>query len=106
MPKMGKRYEGSVDDFSNSGNPIVKPGMGEKRTVVIDNSDDKIEIGDRIAFTIKKEYNDHYQAELNEHRSITAGYNSSPNIPIHHDGQSVGSTRSEADASKSVENRK
>ncbi|MDL0137666.1 hypothetical protein PNP85_13960 [Halobacterium salinarum] len=106
MPEMGKRYEGSVDDFSNAGNPIIKPGMGAKRTVVMDRDNREIEIGDRISFTIEEENYDHYKAELLGHRSVTSGYDTPPNIPIHHDGQSVGSTRSESDASKSVEDRK
>lgn len=106
MPQMGKRYESSVDDFSNSGNPIVEPGMGAKRTVVIDRENREIEVGDRVSFTIEKEYHDHYKAELNGHRRVTAGYDTQPNIPIHHDGQSVGSTRSESETSKSVEDRK
>ena len=105
MPKMGKRYEASVDGFSNSGNPVIKPGMGAKRTVVMTPDNKEIELGDRVSFTIQKEFSNHYQANLNRHRSVTSGYNSPPNIPIHHDGQSVGSTRSESDASKSVEDR-
>ncbi|WP_257298341.1 hypothetical protein [Haloarchaeobius sp. FL176] len=106
MPEMGKLYEAAVDEFSNSGNPIVYPGMGGKRTVIIAPSNRDIEVGDRVTFTIEEENKDHYKANLNGHRRVRAGYSTPPNIPIHHDGQSVGSTRSESDASKAVKDRK
>jgi len=104
-PSFGKKYEGSVAKFSNSGNPIVKPGMGAKRTVVHAPDDHDIEEGDRITFKINRERDSYYQAKLINHRSVTAGYNTPPNIPIHHDGQSTGSTRSEREATKSVDKR-
>jgi hypothetical protein len=106
MPEMGKRYQGTVDEFSNAGNPIVHPGMGGKRTVIMTPDEHDIEPGDTVAFSIKQENGDHYLAELIGHRRVRAGYSTPPNIPIHHDGRSVGSTRSEADASKPVDERK
>lgn len=104
-PEIDKRYEGAVDDFSNSGNPVVNPGMGAKRTVVLAPDEHNIDVGDRIEFIIRYEYESYYEAELQRHRSVRSGYSSPPNIPIHHDGQSVGSTRSEREASKSLEDR-
>ena len=104
-PSIDNEYDGSVSDFSNSGNPVVEPGMGAKKTVVMAPEDHEIEVGDRVAFVITYEYESHYEADLLRHRSVTSGYETPPNIPIHHDGQSVGSTRSEGEASKSVEDR-
>lgn len=106
---IGKTVEWRISDISNSGNPICRSGSWEHDVVVITNDEDTFETGETIEFVIKKKEGGHYQALLKEECNVSnPNYNSSPNIPIHHDGkhgESVGDTRSEGHAMKSVDER-
>lgn len=101
------KYEGVVTDFSNSGNPVVKPGGSSKRTVVVAPDGVEIEDGDRITFVVRSEHESHYEAKLVDRSAPEMKYTdtSRPSIPIHHDGTSVGSSRSDDEAMKSVADR-
>lgn len=103
----GKVIEWRVSDISNSGNPICRCGSWDRDVVVI--TDEEFEKGEMIEFVVKKDHGDHYQALLKEEAPVSKpNYRSRPNIPIHHDGkhgQSVGDTRSESHAMRSVDDR-
>jgi hypothetical protein len=104
-PDEETKYEGEVVEKSNSGNPVIKRGEWDKKVVVI-TTETSVNRGETIEFFIQKEHGDHYAAVPSGKAPVSnPGYNSSPNIPIHHDGKSVGSSRSEKKASESVGDR-
>ena len=102
------KHTGIVSDFSNSGNPIVNLDRASKKIVVKVRDSKEIEKGDKLEFTIQADNNTHYLANLLSHSTASSphSHNSTPNIPIHHDGKSATSSRSEKEATKSVEDRK
>lgn len=111
VAKLSKRevVRWEVSDFSNSGNPICRNKSWDRDVIVITDGKTDIEEGDRIEFVIKKTKGEHYQALLKDNSSVSKpNYDSAPNIPLHHDGkhgQSVGDTRSEKHAMKSLDDR-
>lgn len=105
-PDEETKYQGKIVEKSNSGNPVIKRDEWDKKVVVII-AEKSVTRGETIEFFIQKEHGDHYAAVPSGKAPVSnAEYNSSPNIPIHHDGKSVGSSRSEKKASESVEDRK
>lgn len=101
-PEKEEKLNGPVVDSSNSGNPIVKRSKWDKRVVIITDDASDVEEGDTIQFIIQSEAGDHYRAVPSGRAPVSQpDYDSSPNIPIHHDGKSVGSSRSDAKAMES-----
>ena len=98
---------GTVSDFTNSGNPIVEIERASKRIVVKSREGKEIEKGDKLKFSIQSDNPDHYLASMLSHAEAGSTYNlnSTPNIPIHHDGKSATSSRSEKNATADVEDR-
>lgn len=109
-PSIDSTYERRVNDFSNAGNPKITDDEWDAQVIVIiDNDDTDISKGDKIKFVVKRNEGGHYQALLKHQAPVSKpNYKSKPNIPIHHDGkhnQSVGDTRSESHAMRSVDDR-
>lgn len=105
-PEFKKVFKRSVSHISRSGNPIVIDDEWDKKVVVFTDDDTDISEGDDIKFVIHKHGSDHYQALLSHQSPVkSTNYRSKPNIPIHHDGQSAGKTRSESHAFRSVDDR-
>jgi hypothetical protein len=104
---VNSKHTGTVSDFSNSGNPVVKLERASKKIVVKVREGKEIDKGDKLEFTIQSDNNTHFLANLLSHASAGSphNHNSTPNIPIHHDGKSATSSRSEKEATKSVEDR-
>lgn len=110
-PSLREQHTGTVADFSNSGNPVVKKPQWDKRAVVMVSDDASLSRGDRIRLTLQREHSDHYQGSRVGDGGATVSkpsYNSTPDIPIHHDGkygESVGDTRPRKAATQSIEDR-
>jgi|AntRauMinimDraft_3_1070383.scaffolds.fasta_scaffold00459_9 phage replication-related protein YjqB (UPF0714/DUF867 family) len=101
------KHDQVVSDFSNSGNPIVELEQAEKKVVVAAPDGKEIEKGDLLEFTIREENHTHYVANLLTHAPSGTHHhiNSEPNIPLHHDGKSASSSRSEREATDSLKDR-
>lgn len=108
-PDFGTTYERRISDTSGSGNPIVVDDEWDEKVVVITDDDENLSKGEKIEFVVKRKQGGHYQALLSHQAPVTKPkYYSKPNIPIHHDGkhnQSVGDTRSENHAFRSIDDR-
>lgn len=108
-PSLGATYERRVDEFSNAGNPKITDDEWDAQVIVIIDDDTNISKGEEIEFVVKRNEGGHYQALLKRQAPVSKpDYNSRANIPIHHDGkhnQSVGDTRSESHAFRSVDDR-
>lgn len=93
-------YKGKVIRFSQSNNLVVREYSSNEEVVVLVNETHNVEQGDTVEFKITQTGDDHHIAKPNKDRRIEkAEYDSSPNIPLHHDGkhgQSVGDTRPES----------
>jgi len=105
---VNETHTGTVSDFTNSGNPIVKLPQATKRIVVNARDGKQIDEGDNLKFSIQSTNRDHHLANLLSHAPAGThhNHNSTPNIPIHHDGNSATASRSEKSATQSVEDRK
>jgi hypothetical protein len=102
-PEQENKITAQVVETSNSGNPVIKRPNWDKKVVVV-TEDRGYTRGDSIAFIIQQEHGDHYAAVPPENAPVSPPeYDSSPNIPIHHDGKSVGTSRSEKKSMESVE---
>ncbi|MDS0284054.1 hypothetical protein [Haloarcula onubensis] len=101
-------HTGTVSDFTNSGNPVVELPQATRRIVVKARKEKKIEEGDNLKFSIQSTNRDHHLASLLSHApdGTHHNHNSTPNIPIHHDGNSATASRSEKSATQSVDDRK
>lgn len=108
-PTIGSKYKRKVSGFSNSGNLKITDDEWESQVIVITDSDTDIDKGESVEFVVKQNDGGHYQALLSHQAPVLKpNYKSSANIPIHHDGkhnQSVGDTRSESHAFRSVDDR-
>jgi hypothetical protein len=108
-PTFHRIYRGEVSENSNNGNPIVRHSDWDKSVVIITEDSVTFSRGDQVKFVVKKEIAKRYQALLSHKApAVKPHYGSRAVIPIHHDGkdnQSVGDTRSESHATKSIEER-
>ena len=108
-PSLNTTYERRVDEFSKAGNPKITDDEWDAQVIVIIDDDTNISKGEEIEFVVKQNEGGHYQALLKHQAPVSKpDYNSGPDIPIHHDGkhnESVGDTRSESHAFKSVDDR-
>lgn len=105
-PEKDKKLNGTVVDFSNSGNPVVRRGKWDKKVVIVTDDSADIDERDTVQFVIQSEAGDHYRAVPSGRAPVSKpDYDSSPNIPIHHDGKSVGSSRSESKAMESPDDK-
>lgn len=99
----------AISDFSNSGNPICRNKSWDRDVVVLVDDDTELEQGETIDFVIMRTKGDHYRALLKDGSLISKpDYASGTSIPLHHDGkhgESVGDTRSESHASRSIDDR-
>lgn len=102
-PELETLIKAEVSRTSNSGNPVIKRAEWNKEVVVVVD-DSNIREGDTIEFIIQREQGDHYVATACGGKSVSLPeYDSTPNMPIHHDGKSVGSSRSTKKSFESVE---
>lgn len=108
-PTFRRIYSGEVSENTNSGNPIIRHSNWDKSVVIITEDSKTFSKGVRVKFVVLEEVGQRYQALLSEKAPVLKPqYNSRAVIPIHHDGkdnQSVGDTRSETHATKSVDER-
>ncbi|MUV90233.1 hypothetical protein GJ629_10310 [Halapricum sp. CBA1109] len=108
-PTFNRIYRGEVSEISTDGNPLIRHSDWDKSVVVITEDSETFTRGDTVEFVIKKEVGKRYQALLSHKApAVKPQYGSRAVIPIHHDGkdnQSVGDTRSEKHATKSIEER-
>jgi hypothetical protein len=67
----------------------------------------QIDKGDSLKFSISENNRTHYLANLLSHapEGTHHNHNSTPNIPIHHDGKSATASRSEKSATQSIDDR-
>lgn len=108
-PTFHRIYRGRVSENTENGNPIVRNSDWDKSVVIITEDSETFSSGDQAKFVVKREVGERYQALLS-HKAPTVKphYQSAAVIPIHHDGkdnQSVGDTRSEKHATKSLDER-
>jgi len=108
-PTFHRIYRGEVCDVSTRGNPIVRHSDWDMSVVIITEDSETFSEGDQVKFVVKKEVGKRYQALLSHKApAVKPHYGSKAVIPIHHDGkdnQSVGDTRSERHATKSMDER-
>lgn len=108
-PTFNRVYQGEVSETSISGNPIIRYEEWEMSVVVITEEKETFSEGDSIKFVVKQQEGQRYQALLSHKAPVVKpNYRSKAVIPIHHDGkdnQSVGDTRSEKHATRSVDER-
>lgn len=108
-PTFDRIYRGEVSEISTDGDPIIRHSDWDKSVIVITEDSETFSGGDKVEFVVKEEVGKRYQALL-RHKApaVKPQYGSRAIIPIHHDGkdnQSVGDTRSEKHATKSIEER-
>ena len=108
-PTFHRIYRGEVSENTNENNPIIRHSGCEETVVVISEDSETFTRGDQVKFVVKKEVGQRYQALLSHKApAVKPHYGSRAVIPIHHDGkdnQSVGDTRSERHATKSIDKR-
>lgn len=108
-PTFHRIYRGEVSENSSQDNPIIRHSDWDKSVVIITEDSETFSRGDQVKFVVKKEVGQRYQALLSHKApAVKPHYGSKAVIPIHHDGkdnQSVGDTRSESHATKSIDKR-
>jgi hypothetical protein len=108
-PTFNRIYRGEVSGTMNGGNPVIRHSDWDKHVEIITEDSVTVPEGDQVKFVVKKDIGDRYQALLSHKApAVKPHYGSRAVIPIHHDGkdnQSVGDTRSERHATKSVDER-
>jgi len=108
-PTFHRVYKGNISEVSQSGNPIIYNDDWDEMVVIVTNDEDEFSKGETVKFVVKQKRGEHYQALLSHQAPVTKPkYRSKAVIPIHHDGkhnQSVGDTRSESHAMRSIDDR-
>lgn len=108
-PTFNRIYRGEIFENTVNGNPIIRHADWDMSVVIITEDSEIFSKGDTVEFVVKKEVGQRYQALLSHKAPVVKPhYRSKPVIPIHHDGkdnQSVGDTRSDKHAMRSVDDR-